>query len=669
MTNKQDFINAGFEVIDASLTSNQSSNLLELLQEHYPQIIQDGEIKLNELKQALNLPIDYKNNGYGLNFIGRNYAKAKYMQATNKEPKINQKLSKNFNETENVIIKGDNLDSLKILLNSYRGKIKCIYIDPPYNTKNESFIYPDKFDREELEVLGFENINDDDYRRMEFSFSNKSSHNGWLSFIYPRLKLARDLLANDGIIFVSIDDNEQANLKILMDEIFGEENFVGLLSVENNPKGRKNSKYISVTNDYCLIYAKDVSHKNSLFFNNIPKNIDDLTEDNDGNYIHNSGKRVLVGESSNEYLKDIKSDKHYSVYYKEELNDILIRKENKIDHKDLVLLNNGYIRYISIKNNKFLENTYTSNKLIELFQENALSFKDNKIFEKNFNTSIRIKSLIRNVKYKAVLDNREIDFEIDVKTTSAGTFLKTLFNTNKPIFDNSKNVGLVKLLLLISTAPNDLILDFFAGSGTTAQAVMELNKKDGGNRKFILCQIDEPINEEKKKEAFDFCLKNGLEPVISSITIERVKRAGEKILTEIKEQKNLLNQEDKGLDVGFKVFDLIETSKIIEDANHQFNLALSNNDSLSKIYHLILKDGVFDLNAKIKIVIDDCLYLINDFRYYIINAEKLETSENKQLLNDILIDKNKDFIIDGFTASINLSLQQYQNKSRFKIIY
>ena len=129
MTNKQDFINAGFEVIDASLTSNQSSNLLEFLQQHYPQIIQDGEIKLNELKQALNLPIDYKNNGYGLNFIGRNYAKAKYMQATNKEPKINQKLSKNFNETENVIIKGDNLDSLKILLNSYRGKIKCIYID------------------------------------------------------------------------------------------------------------------------------------------------------------------------------------------------------------------------------------------------------------------------------------------------------------------------------------------------------------------------------------------------------------------------------------------------------------------------------------------------------------------------------------------------------------
>ncbi|MCE2687996.1 MAG: site-specific DNA-methyltransferase, partial [Rickettsiales bacterium] len=125
------------------------------------------------------------------------------------------------------------------------------------------------------------------------------------------------------------------------------------------------------------------------------------------------------------------------------------------------------------------------------------------------------------------------------------------------------------------------ILDFFAGSGTTAQAVMELNKKDGGNRKFILCQIDELINAEKKKEAFDFCLKNGLEPIISSITIERVKRAGEKILTEIKEQKNLLNQEDKGLDVGFKVFDLIETSKIIEDINHQFSLALSNNDSLS----------------------------------------------------------------------------------------
>ncbi len=620
MTNKQDFINAGFEVIDASLTSNQSSNLLEFLQEHYPQIIQDGEIKLNELKQALNLPIDYKNNGYGLNFIGRNYAKAKYMQATNKEPKINQKLSKNFNETENVIIKGDNLDSLKILLNSYRGKIKCIYIDPPYNTKNEGFIYSDKFDREELEVLGFENINDDDYRRMEFSFSSKSSHNGWLSFIYPRLKLARDLLANDGIIFVSIDDNEQANLKILMDEIFGEENFVAILVWKKRKTQANLTKYIASSHEYIMMFSKN---KNNSTIN-----------------------RIALRE---EYVVDM---------YRNPDNDSrgswrtkpLASPDNSTNKEFELDLRNGRTIKAKWRVSQKTYDEWLKEGLI-VIPNNGEGMPNAKIFLNENNGQISNSLLI------------------DIATSEDGSKeIENLMGSNA-VFSYPKPTSLIKHLLQISTSSNDLILDFFAGSGTTAQAVMELNKKDGGNRKFILCQIDEPINAEKKKEAFDFCLKNGLEPVISSITIERVKRAGEKILTEIKEQKNLLNQEDKGLDAGFKVFDLIEASKIIEDANHQFNLALSNNDSLSKIYHLILKDGVFDLNAKIKIVIDDCLYLINDFRYYIINAEKLETPENKQLLNDILIDKNKDFIIDGFTASINLSLQQYQNKSRFKIIY
>ena len=251
MTNKEDFINAGFEVID----SNEKPNLLlEFLKKHYPQTLKDGELKLSELKNALKIPFDEKNNGYGLNFIGRNYAKAKYSKATTKELKINQKLSKNFDETQNAIIKGDNLDSLKILLNSYRGKIKCIYIDPPYNTKNEGFIYPDKFDHEELEALGFENLSEDDFARMEFSFKSKNSHNGWLSFIYPRLKLARDLLSDDGVIFVSIDDNEQANLKILMDEVFGEENFLASIIWRG---GRRNmAKHVSNSHEYILFYAK-----------------------------------------------------------------------------------------------------------------------------------------------------------------------------------------------------------------------------------------------------------------------------------------------------------------------------------------------------------------------------------------------------------------------------
>lgn len=225
-----EFINAGFKVVG---TENNENELLSFLKENYPNVIRDNEINLEELKTVLGLPIDEKINGYGLNFVGRNFAKAKYAQKTEKELRLNTSLSKDIDistalnaGTQNLVLKGDNLDSLKILKNHYSGQIKCIYIDPPYNTANDEFVYPDKFDKEEAEVLGLANLSESDFERMDFSFKTKKSHNGWLAFMYPRLLLARDLLSKDGVIFISIDDNEQANLKLLCDDIFGEENFL-----------------------------------------------------------------------------------------------------------------------------------------------------------------------------------------------------------------------------------------------------------------------------------------------------------------------------------------------------------------------------------------------------------------------------------------------------------
>ncbi len=224
--NKQDFINAGFSVVDGQ---NNESKLLKFIKENYPSVIKDNEINLQELKAVLGLPVDEKVNGYGLNFVGRNVARAKYAQKTQKELKLNTAMSKNIDTTQNLVLKGDNLDCLKIFKSYYSGKIKCIYIDPPYNTDSDEFVYPDKFNREEAEVLELTNLSEDDFARMEFSFKTKKSHNGWLSFMYPRLLLARDLFSDEGVIFISIDDNEQANLKLLCDEIFGEENFVAEL--------------------------------------------------------------------------------------------------------------------------------------------------------------------------------------------------------------------------------------------------------------------------------------------------------------------------------------------------------------------------------------------------------------------------------------------------------
>ncbi|GAB1405473.1 hypothetical protein MASR1M74_26540 [Lentimicrobium sp.] len=231
---EQDFIKAGFTVVGNETNENK---LLSFLKENYPNVIRDTEINIEELKAVLGLPIDEKVNGYGLNFVGRNFARAKYAQKTEKELRLNSTLSKNIDTTENLVLKGDNLDSLKILKNHYSGQIKCIYIDPPYNTEKDEFVYPDRFDKEEAEVLGLANLSESDFARMDFSFKTKKSHNGWLAFMYPRLLLARDLLNKDGVIFISIDDNEQANLKLLCDDVFGEENFVANINLGRKQQG------------------------------------------------------------------------------------------------------------------------------------------------------------------------------------------------------------------------------------------------------------------------------------------------------------------------------------------------------------------------------------------------------------------------------------------------
>ena len=368
----------------------------------------------------------------------------------------------------NLIIEGDNYHSLAVLNFTHKEKVDVIYIDPPYNTGNNDFVYNDKF--VDLE---------DTYR-----------HSKWLSFIAKRLHLAKNLLKETGVIFISIDDNEFAQLKLLCDQIFGESNFISMLSVENNPKGRKNSSFISTSNEFCLIYAKDKTK--SHFTENVPKQESDLALDENGVYVHNSGKRVLVGENKfNPAVTDKKSSKHYAVYFNEAKNDLRIEKEDHIEDINKTLLNLGYQRFYSHFRGEFVLNTYTKNKLVQLFNSNALDFKNGKIYEKNFSTKIRLKSLVVNRQYDAVINNEKAAYKIDVKTTSAGTELKNIFGTDKLPFDNPKNIGLLKLLITLFEDKNLTVLDFFAGSGTTGHAVLSLNQEDGGARKFILCTNNE----------------------------------------------------------------------------------------------------------------------------------------------------------------------------------
>jgi adenine specific DNA methylase Mod len=621
---EQDFIKAGFTVFGAEANENK---LLSFLKENYPNVIRDTEINLEELKAVLGLPIDEKVNGYGLNFVGRNFARAKYAQKPEKELRLNTSFSKDIDTTQNLVVKGDNIDSLKILKNYYSGQIKCIYIDPPYNTAGDEFVYPDKFDKEETEVLGLANLSESDFARMDFSFKTKKSHNGWLAFMYPRLLLARDLLSKEGSIFISIDDNEQANLKLLCDDVFGEENFVAQITrATGTPTGGGGAKPIVNEMDYLLVYSKSPNLK----FTGTPMTEEESSiydkEDENGIYLTRPLRRT-GGE-------DRREDRP-TMYYP------LIAPDGTEVYP---IAPAGYeSRWICGRD-----------KYDELNQANLIEWKKNGNNEWNVYQKFYLEGRLKQP------GNLWIKVEGNKKATRD---VRDLFEGVK-VFEFPKPIGFISKILQISTEKNDIVLDFFAGSGTTGDAVMQLNAEDRGNRKFILCQIDEPIDPTKKKEAYDFCIANNFPPVISSITIERLKRAGEKIATDIEAENSKagLFEEDKKQvpDIGFKVFDSVEAPKLKVDDKGQISITENETDALSRIYNMIFTVGLDEPSQVPVEVVKDCIYKIGN-HYYITNSGKINSDDYSNAI------KNGKVFIDGWTASLNGTLQNY--KEDVKIVF
>lgn len=636
MTNKNEFIKAGFSVVD---TENNENKLLSFLKENYPNVIRDTEINLEELKTVLGLPIDEKVNGYGLNFVGRNFARAKYAQKTEKELRLNNTLSKNIDITENLVLKGDNLDSLKILKNHYSGQVKCIYIDPPYNTEKDEFVYPDRFDIEEAEVLGLANLSESDFARMDFSFKTKKSHNGWLAFMYPRLLLARDLLSNDGAIFISIDDNEQANLKLLCDDVFGEENFVEIFSWTKTATPPALSHKSRKTNEYILCYEKN---KNSYKYFGEELDGGDQPLLNDGNKV---GHLIIPKEKIKFNLED--GVYQAGTYHRVKLLETIEIKD-KVSNKDLSI--EGRFKWQQSFLNKEIEKGTTF-----IVKSKKFSVRFQRFEDESYKTPT---NHIRDKIISPLLDKE--NGNIDTNET-ASSQLEDLFGSK--VFDFSKPVSLIKYLINFLVNDDEIILDFFAGSGTTGHAVMELNK-DGGNRRYILCQIDEPIDPIKKKEAYDFCIANNLEPVISSITIERLKRAGDKIVKDVEAEnsKNELFEEDKKQvpDIGFKVFDSVEAPKLKVDDKGQISITENETDALSRIYNMIFTVGLDEPTQVPEEVVKDCIYKIGN-HYYITNSEKITSDDYSNAI------KNGKVFIDGWTASLNGTLQNY--KEDVKIVF
>jgi adenine specific DNA methylase Mod len=635
---EQDFIKAGFTVVGTETSENK---LLSFLKENYPNIIKDTEINLEELKTVLGLPIDEKVNGYGLNFVGRNFAKAKYAQKTDKELRFNNAFSKNIDSTQNLVLKGDNLDSLIILKSHYSGQIECIYIDPPYNTANEEFVYPDKFDKEEAEVLGLANLSESDFARMDFSFKSKKSHNGWLAFMYPRLLLVRDLLSKDGLIFISIDDNEQANLKILCDDIFGEENFVSKFDWRKKT-GANDAKDIAVVTESILLYAKnktftiekDIWARDESSINQKRYRLSDEFIEERGKYYLDTLDRggLQYSDSMNFGIEAPDGGIIFPNGRSEFKNDGWIWKWGK--EKVKWGIENKFLEFV--KSNKSSGSEYTIKYKVYKKVDNEC-----KIREK----SGRVYS---NLITEPINQQGNDDFA-------------SLFEGNT-YFTNPKPIGLIQYFLKIIDNDSINVLDFFAGSGTTGQAVMQLNAEDGGNRKFILCQEEREI--DKEKPAYKFCIDNNLQPVISSITIERLKRAGEKIIKDIEAEnsKTGMFEEDKKQvpDFGFKVFDSVDAPKLKVDDKGQILISENETDALSRIYNMIFTVGIDKATQVPEEIVKDSIYKIGT-HYYITNSEKITSDDYSHAI------KNGKVFIDGWTASLYGTLQNY--KEDVKIVF
>jgi adenine-specific DNA-methyltransferase len=584
---------------------------LEILRQHFPQAIEtdaQGHIRINAA--ALQLALDPSNpagiqleeDGYELRWVGKREA---YHSAFVPVQKIISPLegdSKNWDTTSNLLIKGDNLDALRLLRHSYFGKVKLIYIDPPYNTQSDAFIYRDDFSASQgavLEQLGYSKDNIDYIKNIY----GARTHSGWLSFMYPRLLLAKDLLRDDGVIFISIDDNEQAQLKLLCDEVFGQENFVAKLNILCNPKGRSQDKYFATNHEYAFAYSKSLLPKGFLSIEKDDDQIEDEypEEDDGGKY-----RLLELRNTHREFGKHNRKDMFFPLYVNDDGEVSTSADEGA---KILPVWEDGF------------EGCWTWGKPKAIAEVHLLTGKriDGrwKVYRKSYaNGAERM--------LKTILSDKSFFTERGQKE------FNTLFRTKAKIFQSPKSPFFLQELLKTATSGNDNVLDFFAGSGTTAEAVMRLNAEDGGNRQFILVQIPQPIDPKKQKEAHQFVTEilGKPEATIFEITAERLRRAGAKIEAEQAEKAkaagDLLPAATELLDTGFRVFELVEdpdaliVRKPLQQATQtdvaalQAAIATPQPEHLPRVlYNLLLSEGLA-LTTPIRTIKDQHLYLAGD---------------------------------------------------------
>lgn len=543
---------------------------IEKIKELFPEVFSEGKINFAKLQEELGTFAEDEAERYNFTWAGKSEAKRIAQTPSTGTLRPCKEESKDWDTTQNLYIEGDNLEVLKLLQKSYHKQVKMIYIDPPYNT-GKDFVYKDNFKdniKNYLEITG--QVDSEGNRLSTNSDTNGRYHSDWLNMMYPRLKLARNLLKDDGVIFISIDDNEVANLRKLCDEIFGEDNFISMVSRVMKTGGNK-GRYFSPNIDYVLVYAKNISF--TVEFR--AKLSDDLIK-NVYNQVESEGQR--------------KGEKYRIMGLYQAGLDVRANQRYWIQCPDgSFVIPDGKNFPIEISDGSKIKPTNEDGVWKWIYERYSEEIKNNNIIFKETSTSSLVDANGNkskwNVYNKIWLNDRLEDGRVPVnlidkmENRHSSAELKEL---NIP-FDFAKPIKLIQYLTeIVRTENNDIVLDFFSGSSTTAHAVMQLNAEDSGKRKYICVQLPEPTDN---KELLTIC----------EIGKERIRRAGEKIKTD-NADKDLSN-----LDIGFKVLKLDSSNIKTWDSNFE-NLEQNLLDSVENIkedrtsqdllYEILLKYGL-----------------------------------------------------------------------------
>ena len=543
----------------------------------FPEAFTEGKLDVKRLTAALGESTSAGRENYELSWAGKADARAEIQKRTTATLRPDVANSVNWDATQNLYIEGENLEVLRTLQKAYFGKVKMIYIDPPYNTGNDSFVYPDDYSETLKEYQARTGQTDEaGFVNKQTLWKKNSKENGqfhsvWLSMMYPRLFLARNLLRDDGVIFVSIDDNEAADLKLLMDEIFGEENALVPLIWEL-PRGI-NAGHITRAHEYIFAYAKS---KN---------NLDQFNRIDEGNSVERCNKKV----DARHPMSDITFPA--GIRYEGDDKKFIgsLKGSEQLIYKNEANFSNG-----RLNNEVIISAGWTMKEMIQdwIKGKDVVDLKGQKIVEFFFKKNGKLYSK-KNLHVQSIksVPKKLPDTQIGRQE------LQDLFDGND-VFEYPKPVDLIKFLIRIAVKPNDLVLDFFSGSGVLGQAVLELNEEDCGNRQFICVQMPEVLDEDSEAHKLGYRTIADIGRVRVKKVIERIKAKRQ----ETNKQKKFEDAEVSSLQaLGFNAFklapsnfkewrtDVTEVSDLLAQLDYHVDSTKPNSEAASMVYELLLK--------------------------------------------------------------------------------